>query len=214
MTAYIWQSANLTEAVKDLNATWQNEINFSHSQKITTDTRKIEQGDIFLAIQGDNFDGHDYVQTAKDKGAVLAIVSRAVESDLPQLVVTDTKLALGKLGAYRRDQHPNLKVIAITGSSGKTTAKEMLGSILNRIAPTLITRGNLNNDLGVPMMLLELTDDHRYAVMELGANHVGEIAYTTQLVKPDVACVLNIGTAHLGEFGGRDNIAKTKSEIY
>ena len=214
MTAYIWQSANLTEAVKDLNATWQNEINFSHSQKITTDTRKIEQGDIFLAIQGDNFDGHDYVKTAKDKGAVLAIVSRAVESDLPQLVVTDTKLALGKLGAYRRDQHPNLKVVAITGSSGKTTAKEMLGSILNRIAPTLITRGNLNNDLGVPMMLLELTDDHRYAVMELGANHVGEIAYTTQLVKPDVACVLNIGTAHLGEFGGRDNIAKTKSEIY
>lgn len=214
MTAYIWQSANLTEAVKDLNATWQNEINFSHSQKITTDTRKIEQGDIFLAIQGDNFDGHDYVQTAKDKGAVLAIVSRAVESDLPQLVVTDTKLALGKLGAYRRDQLPNLKVVAITGSSGKTTAKEMLGSILNRIAPTLITRGNLNNDLGVPMMLLELTDDHRYAVMELGANHVGEIAYTTQLVKPDVACVLNIGTAHLGEFGGRDNIAKTKSEIY
>ena len=213
MTAYIWQSANLTEAVKDLNPTFHSDFTQT-STKIITDTRKIEQGDIFLAIQGDNFDGHDYVQTAKDKGAVLAIVSRAVESDLPQLVVTDTKLALGKLGAYRRDQHPNLKVVAITGSSGKTTAKEMLGSILNRIAPTLITRGNLNNDLGVPMMLLELTDDHRYAVMELGANHVGEIAYTTQLVKPDVACVLNIGTAHLGEFGGRDNIAKTKSEIY
>jgi UDP-N-acetylmuramoyl-tripeptide--D-alanyl-D-alanine ligase len=213
MTAYIWQSANLTEAVKDLNPTFHSDFTQT-STRIITDTRKIEQGDIFLAIQGDNFDGHDYVKTAKDKGAVLAIVSRAVESDLPQLVVTDTKLALGKLGAYRRDQHPNLKVVAITGSSGKTTAKEMLGSILNRIAPTLITRGNLNNDLGVPMMLLELTDDHRYAVMELGANHLGEIAYTTRLVKPDVACVLNIGTAHLGEFGGRDNIAKTKSEIF
>ena len=213
MSAYIWQSANLTEAVKDLNPTFHSDFTQT-STRIITDTRKIEQGDIFLAIKGDNFDGHDYVQTAKDKGAVLAIVSRAVESDLPQLVVTDTKLALGKLGAYRRDQHPNLKVVAITGSSGKTTTKEMLGSILNRIAPTLITRGNLNNDLGVPMMLLELTDDHRYAVMELGANHVGEIAYTTQLVKPDVACVLNIGTAHLGEFGGRDNIAKTKSEIF
>lgn len=213
MTAYIWQSANLTEAVKDLNPTFHSDFTQT-STRIITDTRKIEKGDIFLAIKGDNFDGHDYVQTAKDKGAVLAIVGRAVESDLPQLVVADTKLALGKLGAYRRDQHPNLKVVAITGSSGKTTAKEMLGSILNRIAPTLITRGNLNNDLGVPMMLLELTDDHRYAVMELGANHVGEIAYTTQLVKPDVACVLNIGTAHLGEFGGRDNIAKTKSEIY
>lgn len=213
MTAYIWQSANLTEAVKDLNPTFHSDFTQT-STRIITDTRKIEKGDIFLAIKGDNFDGHDYVQTAKDKGAVLAIVGRAVESDLPQLVVADTKLALGKLGAYRRGQHPNLKVVAITGSSGKTTTKEMLGSILNRIAPTLITRGNLNNDLGVPMMLLELTDDHRYAVMELGANHVGEIAYTTQLVKPDVACVLNIGTAHLGEFGGRDNIAKTKSEIY
>lgn len=100
MTAYIWQSANLTEAVKDLNPTFHSDFTQT-STRIITDTRKIEQGDIFLAIQGDNFDGHDYVKTAKDKGAVLAIVSRAVESDLPQLVVTDTKLALGKLGAYR-----------------------------------------------------------------------------------------------------------------
>lgn len=213
MTPYIWQKENLTQAVKDLNPTWQGEFT-AQSTKITTDTRKIEQGDIFLAIKGDNFDGHDYVQTAKDKGAILAIISTAQAVELPQLIVSDTKLALGKLGAYRRDQHPNLKVVAITGSMGKTTAKEMLGAILGRIAPTLITRGNLNNDLGVPMMLLELTDEHRYAVMELGANHVGEIAYTTSLVKPDVACVLNIGTAHLGEFGGRDNIAKTKAEIY
>lgn len=217
MTPYQWQSANLTEAVKDLNPTFSADATQTStitSSRIITDTRKIESGDIFLAIKGDNFDGHDYVQVARDKGAVLAIVSRAVDNDLPQLIVSDTKLALGKLGAYRREQHPNLKVVAITGSSGKTTAKEMLGSILSRIAPTLITRGNLNNDLGVPMMLLELTDEHRYAVMELGANHVGEIAYTTQLVKPDVACILNIGTAHLGEFGGRDNIATTKSEIY
>lgn len=213
MTPYNWQRQNLTEAVKDLNPNFTSDFN-NTSTRIITDTRKLEQGDIFLAIKGDNFDGHDYLQTAKDKGAVLAIVSREVDSDLPQLIVTDTKIALGKLGQYRRNQHSNLKVVAITGSMGKTTAKEMLGSILNQIAPTLITRGNLNNDLGVPMMLLELTDEHRYAVMELGANHVGEIAYTTQLVKPDVACILNIGTAHLGEFGGRDNIAKTKAEIY
>lgn len=213
MTPYIWQKTNLTEAVKDLKPTFHGDFTQT-STRIITDTRKLEQGDIFLAIKGDNFDGHDYLQTAQKKGAVLAIVSRKVESELPQLIVSDTKLALGKLGKYRRDQHPNLKVVAITGSMGKTTAKEMLGAILNRLAPTLITRGNLNNDLGVPMMLLELTDEHRYAVMELGANHVGEIAYTTQLVTPDVACVLNIGTAHLGEFGGRDNIAKTKAEIY
>ncbi len=138
MTAYIWQSANLTEAVKDLNPNWQGDFTQT-STRIITDTREIEQCDIFLAIQGDNFDGHDYVKTAKDKGAVLAIGSRAVESDLPQLVVTDTKLALGKLGAYRRDQHPNLKVVAITGSSGKTTAKEMLGSIYIIMSVKVVT---------------------------------------------------------------------------
>ncbi len=213
MTPYIWQKDNLINALQTLNPAWQGQFELS-STRIVTDTRKIEQGDIFLAIKGENFDGHDYVSVAQDKGAVLAIVSRHVPCELPQLLVNDTKLALGQLGKYRRDCHPNLQVVALTGSSGKTTSKEMLGSILNQIAPTLITRGNLNNDLGVPMMLLELCDEHRFAVIELGANHIGEIAYTTGLVSPDVACVLNIGTAHLGEFGGRDNIAKTKAEIF
>ncbi len=118
------------------------------------------------------------------------------------------------MGAYRRQQNQQLKVIALTGSSGKTTTKEMLGSILSRLAPTLITRGNLNNDLGVPMMLLELRQDHQFAVMELGASHQGEIDYTSNLVQPHVAGILNIGTAHLGEFGGREGICRAKSEIY
>ena len=131
-----------------------------------------------------------------------------------QLVVADTRLALGHLGAYRRAQNTQLKVIALTGSSGKTTTKEMLGSILSRLAPTLITRGNLNNDLGVPMMLLELRAEHQYAVMELGASHQGEIDYTSNLVQPHVAGIINIGTAHLGEFGGREGICRAKSEIY
>lgn len=213
MAAYIWHSQNLTDAVKALNPVWQGEFSGT-ATRIITDTRQLKSGDIFLAIEGENFDGHHYLQTAIDQGAVACIVSRAQPIAIAQLIVTDTKLALGQLGAYRRRQHPNLKVIAITGSMGKTSTKEMLGSILSGIAPTLITRGNLNNDLGVPMMLLELEDSHQFAVMELGANHVGEIAYTTHLVKPDVACVLNIGTAHLGEFGGRDNIARTKAEIY
>ncbi len=213
MTPYTWQTDNLTQALTSLNPIWHRGDAFSQSQKITTDTRKIEQGDIFLALKGDNFDGHDYVAAAFDKGASLAITSRQV-GDFAQMVVSDTRLALGLLGKYRRDVHPDLTVIALTGSSGKTTTKEMLGAIFGQIAPTLITRGNLNNDLGVPMMLLELTDEHRFAVMELGANHVGEIAYTTALVRPDVACVLNIGTAHLGEFGGQENIARAKAEIY
>ncbi len=214
MSAYLWQSDNLTQALGALSPTWQNAAGFVSSQRIVTDTRQIVAGDVFLALKGEQFDGHDYLAEAQKKGAVLAIVSRHVDCDLAQLVVTDTRLALGLLGKFRRDTHPNLKIIAITGSSGKTTVKEMLGAIFGQLAPTLITRGNLNNDLGVPMMLLELQDEHRYAIIELGANHVGEIAYTTNLVRPDVACVLNIGTAHLGEFGGRDNIAKTKAEIF
>lgn len=213
MTAYQWHADNLTTAVQDLHPHWQHAFT-SQSSRIVTDSRKVQTGDIFLALKGDNFDGHDYVQTAYDKGAIAAIVSQAQLCDVPQLVVDDTRLALGQLGAYRRRQHPDLTVVAITGSSGKTTVKEMLGSILSHIAPTRITRGNLNNDLGVPMMLLEIEDTDRYAVLELGANHLGEIAYTTALVQPQVAGVLNIGTAHLGEFGGRDNIARGKSEIY
>ena len=184
------------------------------SYRIATDTRTIKPGDIFLALSGDNFDGHDYINSAASAGAVAAIVQRPVSTTIPQLVVTDTRLALGHLAAYRRRQHPDVRIIAITGSSGKTTCKEMLGSIFSRLAPTLITRGNLNNDLGAPMMLLELSDQHQFAIIELGANHIGEIAYTTEIVQPDVACVLNIGTAHLGEFGSREGICQAKAEIY
>lgn len=215
---YVWQADNLLAATALLGGHWQatqaaTDIEIT-SNRITTDTRSIKTGDIFLALSGDNFDGHDYINVAASKGAVAAIVSQPTSTSIPQLVVSDTRLALGQIAAYRRQQHHDLTVIAITGSSGKTTCKEMLGSIFGRLAPTLITRGNLNNDLGVPMMLLELSDHHRYAILELGANHIGEIAYTTELVRPDVACILNIGTAHLGEFGSRDGICQTKAEIY
>lgn len=182
--------------------------------RIITDTRQIQPNDIFLALVGERFDGHDFVAQAITLGASAVIVSHVLEVTIPQLVVADTRLALGHLGAYRRQNHPQLTVIALTGSSGKTTVKEMLGSILSQLAPTLVTRGNLNNDLGVPLMLLELQPEHRYAVMELGANHSGEIDYTSNMVQPHVAGILNIGTAHMGEFGGRSGIAKAKSEIF
>ncbi len=218
---YVWQADNLLTATATLESRWQqaqlqqmDKETGVTSNRITTDTRTIKAGDIFLALSGDNFDGHDYINVAAAHGAVAAIVSRPISTSIPQLVVSDTRLALGQLAAFRRQQHQDLTVIAITGSSGKTTCKEMLGSIFGRLAPTLITRGNLNNDLGVPMMLLELSDYHRYAVLELGANHIGEIAYTSEIVRPDVACILNIGTAHLGEFGSRDGICQTKAEIY
>ncbi len=223
---YVWQADNLLAATQSLNGHWQlpdeqasaesstPATSVVTSSRIATDTRTIKTGDIFLALSGDNFDGHDYINTAVSKGAIAAIVSCPIATSIPQLVVSNARLALGQLAAYRRRQHKDLTVIAITGSSGKTTCKEMLGSIFGRLAPTLITRGNLNNDLGVPMMLLELSDHHRYAILELGANHIGEIAYTTEIVQPDVACILNIGTAHLGEFGSREGICQTKAEIY
>ncbi|WP_130803676.1 UDP-N-acetylmuramoyl-tripeptide--D-alanyl-D-alanine ligase [Acinetobacter ihumii] len=183
-------------------------------KRILTDSRHAEWGDAFLALKGERFDAHDFIAQVAAQGCQLAIVERPVNVDIAQLIVADTRLALGHLAAYRRAQYPDLKVIALTGSSGKTTTKEMLGSILGQIAPTLVTRGNLNNDLGVPMMLLELKPEHQYAVMELGASHQGEIDYTSNLVQPQVAGILNIGTAHLGEFGGREGICKAKSEIY
>ena len=183
-------------------------------KRILTDSRHAALGDAFLALKGERFDAHNFVANVATQGCQVAIVSHPVDADIFQLVVPDTRLALGALGAYRRQHCADLKVIALTGSSGKTTTKEMLGSILSRLAPTLITRGNLNNDLGVPMMLLELRPEHRYAVMELGASHQGEIDYTSNLVQPHVAGILNIGTAHLGEFGGRDGICRAKSEIY
>ncbi|SJM36151.1 UDP-N-acetylmuramoyl-tripeptide--D-alanyl-D-alanine ligase [Psychrobacter pasteurii] len=224
---FIWTPEQLLAATAQLNGEWIGleaaDSPSLNATRIITDTRKIEAGDIFLAIVGENFDGHSFVKAAVEKGAIAAIVSQPVEDlRVPQLKVEDTRLAFGQIAAYRRQQHPNLKVIALTGSSGKTTVKEMLRHIFTQVeaahsseqSTTLVTRGNLNNDFGVPMMLLELEQQHRYAVLELGANHVGEIAYTAAMVKPDVACILNIGTAHLGEFGGRDNIAKTKAEIY
>lgn len=208
-----WSCADLQRATQGV---WLNDVQPDHAiLRILTDSRQAKTGDAFLALKGERFDAHDFISAVAQQGASCAIVERAIEGlDLPQLLVKDCRIALGQLGAYRREQCQNLKVVALTGSSGKTTTKEMLGSIFARLGETLITRGNLNNDLGVPMMLLELRQDHRFAVLELGANHQGEIDYTANLVKPDVAGVINIGTAHMGEFGGREGICRAKSEIY
>lgn len=207
-----WTAQQLAEATQGY--WYNNQVPEAEIKRILTDSRHAELGDAFLALKGERFDAHNFVAQVAANGCQVAIVSQPVDADICQLVVSDTRLALGALGAYRRQQNSQLKVIALTGSSGKTTTKEMLGSILSRLAPTLITRGNLNNDLGVPMMLLELRPEHQYAVMELGASHQGEIDYTSKLVQPHVAGIINIGTAHLGEFGGRDGICRAKSEIY
>ena len=182
---------------------------------VSTDSRKIEPGQLFIALTGPNFDGHDYLAAVAAKGAVAALVEREVSGvELPQLLVADARAALGQLGALNRQAYQG-PLAAVTGSSGKTTVKEMLASILRAGlgGPVLATRGNLNNDLGAPLTLLELAPQHVAAVIELGANHVGEIAYTVGLTQPQVAIITNAGIAHVGEFGGPDKIVEAKGEI-
>ncbi|MBD8730682.1 UDP-N-acetylmuramoyl-tripeptide--D-alanyl-D-alanine ligase [Pseudomonas sp. CFBP 13710] len=180
---------------------------------VSIDSRAIVAGDLFVALAGPRFDGHDYLDEVAAKGAVAALVQHEVAgTTLPQLVVADTRLALGQLGALNRAAFSR-PVAAITGSSGKTTVKEMLASILRTQGAVLATRGNLNNDLGAPLTLLELAPQHTAAVIELGASRLGEIAYTVGLTRPQVALITNAGTAHVGEFGGPEKIVEAKGEI-
>jgi UDP-N-acetylmuramoyl-tripeptide--D-alanyl-D-alanine ligase len=180
---------------------------------VSIDSRAITPGQLFIALAGPRFDGHDYLEDVAAKGAVAALVEREVPgASLPQLVVADSRLALGQLGALNRAAF-TAPVAAITGSSGKTTVKEMLASILRTRGEVLATRGNLNNDLGAPLTLLELAPQHTAAVIELGASRLGEIAYTVGLTKPQVAVLNNAGTAHVGEFGGPEKIVEAKGEI-
>ncbi|OCR25438.1 UDP-N-acetylmuramoyl-tripeptide--D-alanyl-D-alanine ligase [Pseudomonas syringae] len=181
---------------------------------VSIDSRAIVPGQLFVALTGPRFDGHDYLDQVAAKGAVGALVEREVAgSTLPQLVVLDTRKALAQLGAMNRNAFVDKPVAAITGSSGKTTVKEMLASILRTRGPVLATRGNLNNELGVPLTLLELAPQYAAAVIELGASRLGEIAFTVSLTKPHVALITNAGTAHVGEFGGPDKIVEAKGEI-
>lgn len=188
---------------------------------VSKDTRNIHAGDLYVALKGERFDGHQFVDQAVTIGAVGVLVSDAqavdvVQMEVAKVEVEDTRLALGQLAAYWREKFTG-KLIGITGSNGKTSVKEMCKKIIGDYAgqsAVLSTRGNLNNDIGLPMMLLELNDKHQFAVIEMGANHVGEIDYLTAIAKPDVAIVNNVGPAHLEGFGSLENIAKAKAEIY
>ena len=186
---------------------------------VTTDSRGITPGDLFVALKGDKFDGHAYVDEAARQGAVAAMVSSRIETALPisQLLVDDTLAGLGRLAADWRNRFA-LPVVALTGSNGKTTVKEMLAAILAAHCggkeAVLATRGNLNNAIGVPLTLMRLREVHRYAVIEMGMNHVREIDYLTKLATPDVALINNAQRAHLGPMGSLDIIAQAKGEIY
>ena len=182
---------------------------------VGTDSRAIESGQLFVALKGENFDGHDYAAQSLQQGACAVMVSQEVAG--PAVLVKDTRLALGDLSAYWRNKF-SMPVVAITGSNGKTTVKEMLASILKVAAgddaKVLATQGNLNNDIGLPLTMLKIEQQHEYAVLEMGMNHRGEIRYLTKLAKPNVALVNNAGSAHIGELGSYEAIAEAKGEIF
>lgn len=181
--------------------------------EVTTDTRKVTPGSLFVALVGERFDAHDFAADAIASGAQALLVSKHLPLSVPQVVVADTRIAFGKLAAWVRQQS-KARVVALTGSSGKTSVKEMTAAILRECGETLYTAGNLNNDIGVPMTLLRLAPQHQYAVIELGANHQGEIAYTTELTRPESALVNNLAAAHLEGFGSLAGVAKAKGEIF
>lgn len=180
---------------------------------VSIDTRAIKPGQLYVAIKGHNFDGNEFVSEAEQAGAVAAIVGNGITATIPYIVVDDTRLALAELAGTWRKKASVSAVVGITGSNGKTTVKEMAAAILSVNGNTLFTQGNLNNDIGVPLTLLRLNEQHRYAVIEMGANHPGEIEYTSQYVQADVAIITNVGAAHIEGFGSVDGVAQAKGEI-
>ncbi len=180
---------------------------------VSTDTRHVIAGSLFIALAGERFDAHDFAKDAIANGATALLVSKRLQVSVPCVVVADTRIALAQLAAWVRQQVP-ARVVALTGSSGKTSVKEMTAAILRQCGETLATAGNLNNDIGVPLTLLRLTAAHQYAVIELGASHQGEIAWTTEITRPESALINNLAAAHLEGFGSLAGVAKAKGEIF
>lgn len=180
---------------------------------VSTDSRSLRAGDLFVALRGERHDGHAHLAQARANGAVAAVVDTPVDDALPQLPVFDTRRALADLGAMNRDRFAGV-LAALTGSAGKTTTKNMLAAIFAQAGSTLATPGNLNNEIGVPLTLLSLEAQHRFAVVEMGAAKRGDIAYLMQFVRPQAALITNALPAHLAGFGSVDGVAQGKGEIY
>jgi len=200
----------LSEAAKFIGG------NFEGTDKIfrgvNTDTREIKKDELFIALKGLNFNGNDFINEAFTKGAAGCIANYEKEKDKQSIFVDDTRVALGKLAYCWREEMPS-KVIAITGSNGKTSLKELLASCISIKANTLSTEGNLNNDIGLPLMLLKLNSSHEFAVLEMGANHPKEIEYMVGLANPHVVVINNAATSHIEGFIDLNGVAKAKGEI-
>ena len=180
---------------------------------VSTDTRCLERGQLFFALRGPNFDAHDKLNEAATAGAVAAVVERAMPCALPQLVVADTRHALGVLARDWRLRF-DVPVLAVTGSAGKTTVKEMLAAIMRTQGPVLATRGNLNNDIGLPLTLFQLDSSHRSVVLEMGANHVGDVALLAEIARPQIGVITLCAPCHLEGFGSIEGVARTKGELF
>lgn len=185
---------------------------------VSIDTRKDCRNTLFVAIAGERFDGHDFIAQARERGAVAAMVNEtfdasAIEGDFPLLRVTNTLDALCLWARAHRAEY-DIPVVALTGSCGKTTTKAMLASILSQVANTHVTQGNFNNEIGLPLSILQLDESHHYAVFELGANHIGEIAKLSAMAQPDVALITLVAPAHLEGFGSIEGVYQAKSEIF
>lgn len=176
------------------------------------DSRDVRPGDLFIAIVGEHFDGHSFVAKAREAGAAAALVSQPVEDELPQILVEDTLLAYGAIARGYRIAS-GIPVVAITGSVGKTTTKEMISCVLSGRYKVSKTQGNHNNNLGLPITIMEMPGDTELAVLELGMNHFGEMSYLTSIAQPDVVVITNIGTMHIEHLGTREGILKAKLEI-
>ena len=181
---------------------------------VSTDTRTIKKGNLFFSLKGENFDGNKYALEAIKKGAKYAVVdSEKIEN--PNFIKVDDVLnSLQKLSTFHRLKLSKTKIIAITGSNGKTTTKELIKNILNEKYKTTATKGNLNNHIGVPLTLLQIDKNSDFAIVEMGANHIGEIEFLTNLIKPDIGYITNFGKAHLDGFGGIKGVIQGKSELY
>ncbi|MGG6293300.1 UDP-N-acetylmuramoyl-tripeptide--D-alanyl-D-alanine ligase [Leptolyngbya sp. AN02str] len=206
---------DVVEAIAAQVGDWSGDLGSKVIHRITTDTRNLQPGDVFLALQGDRFDGHEFLDVARDKGAIAAIVSRQSEQSapLPLLQVADTLVAYQALGRWWRQQFSR-PVIAVTGSVGKTTTKELIAAALETAGSVLKTQANFNNEIGVPKTLLEIDPEvHQFAVVEMGMRGPNEIALLTQIAQPDIAVITNVGTAHIGRLGSEQAIANAKCEL-
>ena len=201
----------LTDIIKNIgaNCDYSGELEICG---VSTDTRTIQKGDLFIALVGEKFNGHSYVNVAEENGAAAVICSQEVETSLPVLMVDDTLLALHRLASYYRTLL-DIKIVAVTGSNGKTTTRDMIKTVLSSKYRVFSTEKNFNNEIGLPKTVLQLDDSYDIAILEMGMNHLGEISRLTNIAKPDVAVITNVGKAHIGNLGSQENILKAKLEI-